>query len=389
MMQVGEPMVGPSARRRAGPGGERMAEDIPTREGAIVGTDRQRRASVPTIYDVAERAGVSIGTVSHALNSPARVRPETLERVNAAVRDLGFVPKAEAAVRARKGTRRIGALGRFSTIPSASERLLGLLDAASADGYEVVVYDQGSSAFHIDLVDSLSLSRKLDGLILIDIPITERLAQRLHQDNFPTVLIEYTRQGISSVSIDNIEGGRLVARYLVERGHRRCAFLGLSVQPDPLVGFPSIDELRLQGFREGLAEAGFDLPDRYVRRAPIPLSSRETERDVFREAAHLAAHSLLDIEPRISAIFANFDLLAAVALTSARERALRVPEDVAVVGFDDSDFAAFLGLTTVRQHLFESGRVAFQLLRDSIGADGSNVAKTVTLPLELVRRTSA
>jgi LacI family transcriptional regulator len=348
-----------------------------------------RRDKQPTIYDVAERAGVSIGTVSHALNSPGRVRPKTLERVNAAVRDLGFVPKTEAAVRARKGTRRIGVVGRFSAIPSESERLQGILAAAAQDGYDVVVYDQGSAAFHLHLVDSLSLSRKLDGLILVDIPITDGLAQRLEQDDFPYILIEYPRPGASCVAIDNIEGGRLAAEYLAERGHRRCAFLGLSAEPEPPLGYPALDDLRLQGFREGLAAAGLDLPDRYVQRALIPPSSREMEGGVFREAVHRAAHALLDIAPPPTAIFANFDLVAAAALTVARERGLRVPEELAVIGFDDCYFAAFLGLTTVQQHLFESGRVAFELLRDLVGTGGSSLAKTVTLPLCVVPRNTA
>jgi len=348
-----------------------------------------RGVSQPTIYDVAERAGVSIGTVSHALNSPSRVRPETLERINAAVRDLGFVPKAQAAIRARKGTHRVGVIGRFSAIPTESERLQGLLAAAAEDNYEVVVYDQGSAAFQHHLVDSLSLSRKLDGLVLVDMAITDNLARTLERDNFPTVLIQYTSPGVSSVVIDNREGGRLVARYLAERGHQRCAFLGIVADPEPSFDYPSLDELRMEGFREGLAAAGLDLPDRYILRVPIPPSGRELEREVLREAAHRAAHALLDIDPPPSAIFANFDLVAAVVLAVARERGLRVPQDLAIIGFDDSDFAAFIGLTTVRQHLSESGRVAFQLLRDRVSTNGSAIVKTVTLPLLLVSRDSA
>lgn len=351
---------------------------------------RETRARpAPTIYDVAKRAGVSISTVSLALNSPARVRADTLQRVQTAVRELGFIPSAEAAARARRGTRRVGVLGRFSAIPSLSERLRGLLDAAAREGYEVVVYEEGSVAFHPHLVDSLSLSRKLDGLILMDIPITDRLAESLDQDGLPTVLIEYPRPGIASVVIDNHDGGRLVGEYLAAHGYTRCAFLGLQADPEPALQSPSIDEQRLDGYRQGLSEAGLELDDRYVRRAPLPLSSREAERGVLRDAARVAATSLFEQDPPPNAIFASSDLVAAVALSVARKRGLRIPDDVAIVGFDDADFAAFLELTTVRQQLFESGREAFGLLHDCISADGSAVAKTVTLPLEIVSRATA
>jgi DNA-binding LacI/PurR family transcriptional regulator len=348
-----------------------------------------RSETPPTIYDMARLAGVSISTVSLALNAPSRVRPDTSARVHEAIRELGYVPKVEAAIRAQKGTGRIGVVGRFSAVPSANERLQGLLIAASQEGYEVVVYDHGSTTFHPHVLDSLSLARKLDGLILIDVPIAESLAHRLEHDGFPTVLIEYPRSRLSRVAIDNPAGGRLVAQYLVKRGHRQCAFLGLSVEPDPALGFPQLDALRLEGFRSGLAEAKIDLPAQYIQRAPIPPSNRVMEREELRAATHRTAHLLLDLDPPPTAIFANFDLLASVVLTVARERGLRVPEDLAVVGFDDCDFAAFLGLTTVRQHLSESGRAAFQLLRDSIGTGHSSVVKTVTLPLHLIARTSA
>lgn len=153
------------------------------------------------------------------------------------------------------------------------------------------------AAFHLHFVDSLSFSRKLDGLIMVDVPITDGLAQRLEQDNFPYILVEYPRPGASCVAIDNIEGGRLVAQYLDERGYRRCAFLGLSAEPEPPLGYPTLDDLRLQGFREGLATAALDLPDLYVQPAPIPVSRREMEGGVFLGAVHKAANTLMDISP--------------------------------------------------------------------------------------------
>lgn len=333
------------------------------------------RRAPPTIYTVAHHAGVSISTVSLALNWPHRVRPDTLARVQTAVRELGFVPKAGGAVRARRGTRRIGVVGPFTSVPSSMERLRGIIDAAG-DDYEIVVHGRESAVLHKHYVDSLALSGKLDGLILIDVPITDHLAHRLVEDRFPTVLVEYPQPGISCVVIDDREGGRIVARYLLERGHRQCAFLGLAWPPDEASEFVTPDILRLEGFREVLVDAGVDLPDSYIKVGYDSAARRQ------------AARELLDLDSHPTAIFATADVGAADILPIPAERGLRVPEDVAIIGFDDADFAAYLGLTTVRQHLVESGRVAVQLLRECLANDASGIAKRVILPLSLVRRST-
>lgn len=336
----------------------------------------ERAKAAPTIYDVAARAGVSIATVSRVINAPTQVRADTRARVYEVVRELGFIPKADAATRARKGTGRIGIAGPFSAIPSCMERLRGILAAAKGSQYEIVVYEQESVVLHHHFADSLALSTKLDGLILIDMPITDQLAKQLSEDGLETVLIEYPRPGMTCVTVDDLAGGRLAARYLVERGHRRCAFLGIASPPERSPAFPARD-LRLRGFREGLADAGLELPNQYVGMAPDLSALRQS------------AHALLDLNPPPAAIFAFYDEVAAEVLLAARERGLRVPDDLAVIGFDDRDFAVYLGLTTVRQHLAESGERAFQLLRDRIAGTSSDLSETVVLPLTVVPRHTA
>jgi LacI family transcriptional regulator len=256
------------------------------------------------------------------------------------------------------------------------QRLRGIIDAAG-DNYEIVVHGRESAVLHKHYVDSLALSRRLDGLILIDVPITNHLAHKLAEDRFPTVLVEYPQPGISCVVIDDREGGRMTARYLLERGHRQCAFLGLAWPPDKPSEFLTPDMLRLAGFREALADAGVDLPDQYVKVGYDSAARRQ------------AARELLDLDSRPTAIFVSSDSGAADILPIPAARGLRVPEDVAIIGFDDADFAAYLGLTTVRQHLEESGRVAVQLLRQCLANDASGIARRVTLPLTLVRRNTA
>jgi LacI family transcriptional regulator len=333
----------------------------------------------PTIYDVADRAGVSISTVSLALNSPARVRPETLERVYSAVSELGFVPKADAAVRARRGTRRIGAIAPFTAYGSFMERLQGVLAASEEDSFEIVVFNQDATIFRQHVVDSLPLSRRLDGLILMAVPISDRLAHRLIEDGLEAVLVELARPGFSSVSIDDEEGGRLAAEYLVQRGHRRCAFLGEPPVSEALASsIPSVQGMaRVRGFRQGLTGAGVPLPDEYVVSAADPGDPGDAVRE------------LLDLKQPPTAIFAHSDDLAVGVLKVARRRGLDLPGDLAVIGFDDREYADYIGLTTVRQPLYDSGRIALKLLRDRLTGGSPPVPQVVRLPLTVVPRATA
>jgi len=340
-----------------------------------------RNRSGSTIYDVAERSGVSISTVSLALNSPDRLRVETLRRVLAAVEELGFVPKAEAALRARRGTRRVGVVAPFTSYPSFMERLRGAMAAAAEDRLEIVVYDEESAALRHHFVDSLPLSLRLDGLVFMGVAISDPFAARLLEDDLQTVMVEFPRPGFSCVVVDDEAGGRMVAQYLVARGHERFAHVGEAqvggeADREPLIATQSRD--RLQGFRKGLTSAGVELPDGHA--VEVPHGAEDARR---------AAHDLLELDEPPTAIFAHDDVLAAGVLEAARQRGLEVPGDLAVVGFDDLDFAGYLGLTTVRQPLYESGRLAMRLLHQGLSDSPSAVTQTVELPLEVVERRTA
>ncbi|MFI8849155.1 LacI family DNA-binding transcriptional regulator [Streptomyces sp. 891-h] len=327
-----------------------------------------------TIYDVAERAGVSISTVSLALNAPSKVRPATLGRIMAAVDELGFVPRAEAVSRARKRVGRIGVMAPFTTYPTFARRLEGVLEAVEGLDFEVVVYDEVSAAAAAPVLAGLPLSRRLDGLIVMSLPLVGEVADRLRGRELPTVLVELARTDFSSVEIDDAAGGRLVARRLAGAGHTRFGFVG---EAQASAEFASQCKERLGGFRAGLDEAGLKLPDEGVRLV---------EHSV--EAAAQAAGELLESGQPPTAVFAHDDCLAAGVLRAARERGLRVPDDLAVVGFDDGDFAEALDLTTVRQPFRESGRLAAQILLDRIREPDRPIQHT-RLELSYVSRATA
>jgi DNA-binding LacI/PurR family transcriptional regulator len=306
---------------------------------------------VTTIRDVAAAAGVSLSTVSLALNSPARVSAATRQRVLDAVDELGFVPKAEAVARARRGVGRIGVLAPFSTYPSAARRVTGILRAVGDRPLEVVLFDQESAAHSsTPLLGSLPVTGRLDGIIVVSRPLDPSVAGRLSR--LRTVLLDVRHPGFDSVSASDEAGGRLVAEHLLARGHRRFAFLSEAQESDAYV---SPSQRRLAGFRAALPG--------------LPVT-----------AAVGAARTLL-VEHRPTAVFAANDLLAAGVLRAAHSLGLAVPDDVAVVGFDDGDLAETLDLTTVRQPLEESGRIALEMLLSPPGP-----VREVSLGLELVVR---
>ncbi len=327
-----------------------------------------------TVYDVAKRAGVSIATVSRALNFPEKVSETTRARVLQAVDELNFVPKADAAARARQSHGRIGVLAPFLTYPSFVQRLRGVATALAGSPYEMAIYNVDNAARRDAYLASLSVTRRLDGLIVMTLPFDEPAARRLLTHGLETVLIEFRHPSFSSIIIDNQAGGRLAAEYLLSLGHRRLGFVGDTDVPSHAI---HTSDWRLDGYRQALAKAGIPLPDSYIALAPNGM-----------EAAQQAAHCLLDLPERPTAIFAASDTQAMGVLKAARERGISVPRELSIVGFDDIEVADFIGLTTIRQQLEESGRIAVELLVSRL-ADRSRPIQQVQLQLQLIKRETA
>lgn len=327
-----------------------------------------------TIYDVAERAQVSIATVSRVLNSPEQVNPQTRERVQVAITELSFVPRAEASARARKSACRIGVLAPFFTYPSFVQRLRGVAEALSGSQFELAIYNIDTASRRDLYLSHLPQTRRLDGLIIMALPFDSRYVEQMQSHGLEAVLIEGAHPQLSSVEIDDTAGGRLVGEFLIANGHRRFGFIGDSQVPDYAI--PTSDR-RLNGYRQALAAVAISLPDEYVGLALHGL-----------EPAHQAALQMLKRDDRPTAIFAPSDTQAIGVLRAARELGLRIPEDLAIIGFDDIEVASYIGLTTVRQPLNESGRVAVDLLLARLN-ERDRAAQRVQLPLTLIRRETA
>ena len=327
-----------------------------------------------TVYDVARHAKVSIATVSRVLNTPEKVNAATRARVIAAIDALGFVPNAEATARARKTSGRVGVLAPFFTYPSFVERLRGVAAALAGTSYEFVVYAVDGASQRDASLASIVVTRRVDGLVIMALPFDNDMARRLVDARIEAALVEFSHNGFNSIEIDDAEGGRLAAEHFLATGRRRCAFVGDSELPDYAI-HPS--DTRLAGYRRALAAAGCCLPDEYIAVAPHGL-----------ETARQGTLRLLDLPRPPDAIFAASDTQAMGALKAARDRGLKVPDDLAVIGFDDIEVSAYIGLTTIRQPLQESGRIAVELVLSRL-ADPTRPVQHVRLPLSLVVRETA
>ncbi|MEN4012681.1 MAG: LacI family DNA-binding transcriptional regulator [Chloroflexota bacterium] len=325
----------------------------------------------PTIYDVARSAGVSISTVSRVLNNPERVNESTRVQVLASIDKLGFVPKAEARARALRSSGRVGVITPFFTAPSFVQRLRGVASILTESNYELVIFTVDTLERLHNYLDTIPLTHNLDGLILISVRIDGTTAERMMQHHLETVLIEYPLNVFSSVEIDDEEGGKIAARYLVRKGYQNFAFVGETNFPK--YGINPINS-RLLGFRGVLSDL----------RKPF------REENIWETPYHVDATRYVALErfkntPKPVAIFSATDLQAVGVLKAARQLGLRVPDDVAILGFDDLDMADYIGLSTVRQPLDESGRVAAELLFSRV-TNPSRSVQHIRLPLTLIER---
>jgi len=325
----------------------------------------------PTIYDVAAVARVSISTVSRVLNTPDKVNEETRNAVLAAINHLGFVPKAEARARALKDYRRIGVLTPFFTAPSFVQRLRGAASALKSTSYELIIFTVDSASGLNSYLETLPLTGNLDGLIILSLQFDDRYAIQLAHHHLETVLVEYPHRILPSVEIDDVAGGRMAAEFLLKKGHCSFGFAGDTNIPE--FGIHPIT-LRLRGFRTRLEESGMRLSEENTYLMPYDI-----------EATRQKARIFLKSKERPTAIFAATDLQAIGIIKVARELGIKVPQDLAILGFDDLDVAEYVGLSTIRQHLDESGKVAAELLLSRL-ADPSRSIQHVKLPLEIIER---
>lgn len=330
-----------------------------------------------TIYDVAKAAGVGISTVSRVLNENTNVRLETRRRVLETIEDLGYKPNILARNLSRSHVQTVGVVLSYLTSPFQVNVLHGIEGFLAHEGLDLTIFSMESPRRRETLLDNLSQGRRCDGLIVISFAPQERFLQRFQRYHIPVVIADYQAVGLPSVFVDNVFGGYLATKHLLDLGHTTIGYILDHTEPPNGSGGNEPGADRMCGYQQALQEAGIPFDPLLV----------VTSGQHSREQGAAAAKTLLNRGKPITAVFAASDLIALGLMEYARQQGLRIPGDLAVVGFDDIELASFAGLTTVRQPMQEMGRQAAEILcRLMRGEPASPLARQ--LPIELVVRNS-
>lgn len=326
-----------------------------------------------TMKQVAERAGVSITSVSHVLNGTRFVSEEVRVRIEEAMRELRYVPSAVARSLKHNVTRTLGIMIPNSGNPYFAELIRNIEDRCFDADYNVVLCNSDDDPYKQSVYLRVLMEKRVDGLIVVSSGDSPDLPELLSRCGVPLVLVDRQWDSIDGdiVTTDHRAGAYMATRHLIGLGHRRIACI---TGPEHLA--PS--RLRTEGWRQALGEAG--LP------ADTLISA-----DFTSQGGHEATRTLLARPSRPEAIFACNDLMAIGALCAAHEHGLPVPDALSVVGFDDIELAAFMSppLTTVAQPKRRIGELATDLLLERLNHARTEPRKIALQPELRLRGSTA
>ncbi|MGJ7546674.1 LacI family DNA-binding transcriptional regulator [Variovorax sp. LT1R16] len=334
-----------------------------------------------TLKDVALKAEVSVTTVSHVVNATRHVSPTVRERVELAIRELGYVPNAMARSLKSNTTSTLGMLIPNCSNPYFAEIVRIVEDRCFGAGYTLVLCNTHDEPNRQSVYLQVLAERRIDGLIVVSTGPADddSLVRQLHGLRVPTVLVdrEIADPACDLVETAHMQGGLLAVRHLLSLGHRRIACIGGPVGVAP-------SEQRIEGWRMALAETGAT-PDTANADALLWRGGFTSQ------SGYEAMHAILRTADRPSAVFVCNDLMAIGALRAAHESGVHVPDEISIVGFDDIELSAYTSppLTTVAQPKERIGALAVDMLLERVGGQRRDARKVVLQPELRVRGSTA
>jgi LacI family transcriptional regulator len=329
---------------------------------------------VATIKDIAKEAGVAPSVVSRALNNKYGVKESTKELIQKIAQRMDYHPNAAARSLVTRKTDTIGIMMADLSEPYYSQIIKGMEYMANLEGYTLLFSNSYESVEHNRVMQKMVLAGRVDGLVIVGSNIQEKhFPLILLEQKIPFTLLERNLSDprLNCIWLDNIRGAYLAVKYLVEKGHRKIAHITGNINYQV-----SLD--RIEGYQNALQEFGIAYSEELM--VPGNFISR---------GGYEAMKGLLGRRPRCTAVFAASDAMAYGALQAIFEAGLKVPDDIAMVGFDDLEFSGFTSppLTTIRQPRYEMGQKSLELLVEILRGDEENGQK-IRLDPELVIRKS-
>lgn len=307
----------------------------------------------PTIKDIAKLANVSVATVSRIINNLGGYSEETKDNVMKIVEEIGYQRNAIARGLVMKNTNTIGVLLPDVSTNFYGEILNGIQDTAHQNGYSVVACNAGRDAvMALDYIKVLA-ERQVDGIIVISLEFTEEYYKAIEALNIPYILVSTIsyRFQVPYVKVDDQQAAYTATKYLIEKGHKDIAMIA-GGENDPIAGKP-----RVQGFIHALEDYGLNLNHRLIKYG-----------DFSYKSGIRCMEELLREDNKFTAVFAASDDMAVGALSVAYKKKISVPEELSVIGYDNTKVAemAIPPLTTIAQPLYDMGKKSIENLLNTI-----------------------
>ncbi len=329
-----------------------------------------------TIKDIARRANVSHTTVSRALNNKSRIKSETKEKILSIAKQLNYRPDFIARSLVMKRTKTLGLVITTIANPFYTELSQGIETMAINLGYNIILcstnYELSAEKKYIDMLES----KGVDGIIFTSAHMGDPNIIGLAEEGFPIILVNRrtyhssVREKVDYIGVDNIRGGFLAVEHLIKLGHERIGVIGGSSESS--VGYE-----RLEGGKKALATYGLEVIGDYF-----------LEGDFLRGSGYQGGKRFLEMDKPPTAIFATNDYMALGTYQAIMEAGIKVPEEIALIGFNDIEFTSMKGieLTTIGQKKYEMGALAVKTLVERIEGRKSGPPEEIILDPELIIR---
>lgn len=331
-------------------------------------------AKKTTIYEIAKKVGVSTATVSRVLNDSPRVSDKTKKRILKAMREMNYAPRLTARKLASSKPELIGVIVPSFTTPYFNEVLKGIKDEISRTDLDMMIYNTGSDNPRLGLKEFFSRGIA-DALIILSIDLPEKINKQLQATDVRTVLVNTTHPGHSYFQVDDYRGGQLAAEHLVAQGYESIGIISAAEESTMAIE-------RTKGFKDYLNEKGIEVKEKHYVSGSVSKHAGFSEESGFE-----AIHKFEEQDDFPEAIFCLNDTLAVGAMYALSRLGMKVPDDVAMMGYDNIKLSKYLDLTTIDQKMYTIGVNAIKQMTKLIEETDGKVVQEVSDPI-LVKRGS-